>query len=244
MCKKHLPVQGIELDSSHFKETTVDYLAKVKRITAENDLSLASVAVSNDFGHQQKLANERELIKVKEWLDIAKMLGSPILRVFAGWPKDDKERQWDEMIQYLRKCTEYAEDNGIVLGLENHNHGGFIQTSKDVKRVFNEIESNWLGLTLDTGNFLNGIESIKKSVSYAVHVHAKFLNLDKSGKEKNINYDRIIHILGKNKYEGFISMEYEGEEEELTAVPRGVSYLKDLLEKVRSEKDTSSCTRS
>ena len=128
------------------------------------------------------------------------------------------------MINSLTQIVDYAEEIGIVLGLENHNHKGFTKAGDDILKIIEQVNSKWLRFLLDTGNFVDGLPSIEKTAHLAVHVHARLANLDKGGEEKE-----ILDILNRVKYRGFLSIEYEGEEDELSAVPRRVKFLKDIL---------------
>src|ERR1700752_4669422 len=56
------------------------------------------------------------------------------------------------VIDSLEKCLPKAEECGVVLGLENH--WGLGRTPEGVMRIVDAIDSPWLEVTLDTGNFL------------------------------------------------------------------------------------------
>jgi len=173
--------------------------------------------------------------KVKQWVDIAYFFGAPILRIFAGWPEGEKSQLWPEMINCLKESVEYAKEAGIVLGLENHNHNGFTTSVNDLFRILKEVDSEWLKVTLDTGDYLvrtgklNGYAAIEQVANLAVFVHAKLYELDQDGADCKQDHDKIFRILNGVHYRGFVSVEYEGEEDELFAVPRGVKFLKKYI---------------
>jgi L-ribulose-5-phosphate 3-epimerase len=158
-----------------------------------------------------------------------KDLGSPILRVFAGWPSHNKEEQWNEMVRCMQVACLLADREGIVLAVENHNHGGFLQTSEDIHRIITDVDSEWLRLNLDTGNYIDGWESIEKTLIYTVQVHAKMMDIQKDGKDFTTDYPAFIKLLREKNYRGFVSLEYEGEEDSLPAVARGVDFLRGLM---------------
>ncbi|RMF83270.1 MAG: sugar phosphate isomerase/epimerase [Nitrospinota bacterium] len=228
-CGQTLCLEGVEIESGHFAATTPAALKEIKKALVDQHLTLACVTAYNDFGYELVAQNERELDAVKRWIDIALQLGSPLLRIFAGWPHGDRETCWAIMVEYVQRATAYAEEQGVTLVIENHNHNGFLRTSADVKRLFDAIRSPWLRLNLDTGNYLDGLPSIERTAPLALHVHAKLLHLDEEGREVHIDHARVIEILRRINYRGFVSVEYEGEEEEETAVPRGIRYLRGLL---------------
>ncbi len=229
LCGRELALDGVELLDLHFPTTDLPHLREVKRRCAELYLTISCVSVSNDFGRPTASEREHELIRVKRWVDVAHFLGAPVLRVFAGWPPAGrKESLWASMIDCLRESARYAQERGVVLGLENHDGGGFVATAADVERALSEVGSPWLRLCLDTGDFEDPA-AIQRTAAHAVHVHAKLYDLDAQGKDKRLDWPAIIGTLKAARYRGFLSIEYEGAEEAETAVARGARYLRALL---------------
>jgi len=56
----------------------------------------------------------------------------------------------------------------------------------------------------------NKPEDYLKYVPYTYHVHGKFWEMTEELKEYNISYDKVIPVLIKGGYDGFICSEYEG----------------------------------
>jgi sugar phosphate isomerase/epimerase len=229
VCGRDLALDGVELLDLHFPTTDAPYLREVRRRCADLYLTISCVSVSNDFGCPTASERDREQLRVKHWVDVAHTLGAPVLRVFAGWPPaGQKDSLWPSMICCLKECAEYAQERGVVLGLENHNRGGFVATADEVERALADVGSPWLRLCLDTGDFENPV-AIQRTVGHAVHVHAKLYELDRRGADKRLDWPAIMATLRAAHYRGFLSIEYEGEEETETAIGRGVSYLRGLL---------------
>jgi sugar phosphate isomerase/epimerase len=189
-------------------------------------MTVASVSASNHFTIEATRAREKEIDKVKRWAEIGQFMSAPLIRIFAGGAKELKdEAMWGKVTKALYKCSRYGQKLGIVMALENH--GGF--SADEVLRMIKEAASPWLKLTVDTGNFPDSpYESIEKTVPYASFVHAKFYEFDEKGMEKRLDYHRIIDIFKKHNYLGFLSIEFEGEGEEMTEVPRAVKALRSL----------------
>lgn len=226
-CAQELKLDGVELLDVHFPSTEASYLKEIKKMIIDRGLTISCVSVNNHFTGSEERERQENIDKVKKWVDIASYMGAPILRVFAGVAKElSQAEMWDKVIKCLRECADYGEARGIVLGLENH--GGF--SVEEVLRMVKETSSEWLRLTLDTGNFPGDpYESIRKTAPLAVIVHAKLYELDKDGKEKRLDYEQIISILRERNYLGFLSIEFEGEPEELSFMPRGVAYLREVM---------------
>ena len=252
LCAEELELDGVELLDVHFPELGRDYLIDLKRTCADLQLTISCVSVSNDFGVEGEEGRARELAKVKQWVDIAALFGAPVLRVFSGWwPGDQAPRggwvsrlrdrlggarrheRWPSLIESLRECAEYAGRQGIVLGLENHNGRGITGTAEEVERCIENVASPWFRLNLDTGDY-GDVQSIRRTLPLAVHIHAKLYELDGEGADQRFDWREVMAVLAEGRYRGFLSIEYEGEEDALAAMPRGVRHLRRLLAEVAS----------
>jgi sugar phosphate isomerase/epimerase len=236
LCADELELDGVELLDTHFPTLEREYLQGIKKRCTDLGLTISCVSVSNDFGVLGEERQREQVAKVKQWINICTYFGAPVLRVFAGWISKErwtgdeagtKEACWPDAIAGLSECAEYAEHQGIVLGLENHNGYGIVGTADEVERCLSEVESPWLRLNLDTGDY-GDIESIRRTLPLAVHVHAKLYDLDADGLDRQ-DWPAIMSILREGRYRGFLSIEYEGDEDPLAAVPRGVRALRRLL---------------
>src|SRR5881396_3501206 len=124
-----------------------------------------------------------------------------------------------------------AELLGVQLVMENHNHRGFVQTGSDVLAIMEAVGSPALGLLLDTGNYLDGLASIERTARLAWHVHAKFTQVLEDGRDARVDQDAAVAVLRTVGYKGYVSVEYEGAEPSMTAVPRALAYLRGLVHK-------------
>ena len=57
----------------------------------------------------------------------------------------------------------------------------------------------------------------------------KLYDLDKDGTEKRLDYERIFKILKMADYRGYLSVEFEGEDDEFSAMKRGCAYLRKMM---------------
>jgi L-ribulose-5-phosphate 3-epimerase len=129
------------------------------------------------------------------------------------------------VIDALQRCLATAEKCGVVLGLENH--WGLGLTPEGVTRIVDAVQSPYLQVTLDTGNFLEDpYPKLEKLVDKTVLVQAKTYYGGGEWYTLDLDYDRIASILKKANYKGWISLEFEGKEDYKTAIPKSLDLLR------------------
>jgi sugar phosphate isomerase/epimerase len=229
LCAEELGLRAVELEDKHIGDPTPSRLAALRDAAARFGLEISNVALMNNFGLADDGRRRGEERRTVEWIAASRELGARHLRTFAGWPEGARDARWAGMIASLRAVCGEAAAGGVRLVLENHNHGGFVQTAADVDAIFRDVPSPALGLLLDTGNFLDGDASIAATARRAWHVHAKFTRVERDGRDAAIDHRRVLALLRDAQYAGCVSVEYEGAERGRTAVPRIVAHLRDLL---------------
>ena len=152
-----------------------------------------------------------------------------------------------------RRVTEYAATLGIRTCTENH---GFIaQDSDRVEKLFNTVNHDNYGLLVDVGNFLcvdeDPIHAVSRVAPYAVHAHVKdFIYFDEAVEGRTImtrgaNYiagtvigegavpvKQCLKILKRASYDGYVSVEYEGVEDCISGISRGLANLKRFIAEI------------
>ncbi len=110
---------------------------------------------------------------LRQDIDAASALGSPILRVFQGpAPEDDDDEQWS----FARTVIDYAATQNVVIALENYvgMPGGKLA---EIKRVLDRIQHPALGTNIDIGNYAQHgqeiVEAIHTVGDRAVYSHIK-----------------------------------------------------------------------
>jgi sugar phosphate isomerase/epimerase len=242
-----LGLDGVDFNLGSLRSLEKDHLRKVKRACLARGLSIACLGVNNDIGRPDKEQDAVER-QVREGIDAAAFLGAPVVRLFAGYvrPGDERDAVWKRTVAGLKRAAEHGEKAGVVVGLQNHNHNNVTSTGEDVARLLKEVDHPWCSHILDTGQYLGSrgaggarpedprthdvYKSIERTAPLAVLVRAKLYRL-KGGKEEWLDYERIFKTLREVKYNGFVSLVYEGwEDMDAThAVPLGVKFLRGFL---------------
>ncbi|HMH32387.1 MAG TPA: sugar phosphate isomerase/epimerase family protein [Puia sp.] len=209
--------EGADLTGYYFKGypqvPSDDYLFHIKRKAFSLGLGISGTGVRNDFTIADKAKRDLELGHVKKWIEVAAKIGAPVLRIFAGNQKNDgisKEQVTDWMTKDIQACVEHGQQYGIVIGLQNHND--FIQTASQVNQIIETIDSEWLGLILDTGSYrvFDPYEEIAKSIKHVVNWQIKekvFVN----GLEIETDMNKLLGIIRSSDYKGYLPIETLGD---------------------------------
>lgn len=231
----------------HIQMTREDnaYLQMLKRRAFVNGLALCGFSTHQGFVSPDKDKRQKNIDHTLKCIELAYKLGIPTIRVNTGrWgttksidklmadkgiePRlegyiDEDGFKW--VIDSLEKCLPKAEECGVTLGLENH--WGLGRTAKGVMRIVDEIDSPWLQVTLDTGNFLEDMyEQQKLMAPKTVYVQAKTYFGGGTWYTLDIDYDRVANTLRDVNYRGYISLEFEGKEDPKTAIPKSLALLR------------------
>jgi len=239
---------GVELLLVQMQDTSPVALQRIKRQAHSLGLDLMGFSTHQGFVTPDAEERKREIEKTIGQIEMAYALGIPTVRINTGrW---GTSRNFDELmankgIEPIREgCTEEqgyqwvidsfeellssAERCGVVLGLENH--WGLGRTAEGVLRIVETIDSPWLRITLDTGNFLEEpyrqMEALASSRIPLQLVQAKTYFGGGRWYTLDLDYERIAAMLRRHGYRGYISLEFEGNEDAETGVPKSLDLLR------------------
>jgi len=226
-------LDGCELTSYWFpKEITPQYLNDIKQRAFRLGLDISGTAIRNDFCLPAGAERDKWLAHTRQWIDYAAAFGAPVIRVFAGVkPKDDTEAvALDRCVEGLQESLKYAAEKGVFLALENH--GGITGTADQLLAIVKRLDSPWLGINLDSGNFSYGggdpYEQLARIAPYAVNAQIK-TEIKIDGKSQPADLGKIVKILKDAHYRGYLVLEYEAAEDPEVAVPRTLKELRGLI---------------
>jgi len=227
-----LDVDGLDLTVYWFPNTSDEFLLPLRRLAYKNGVEIYSISIRSDMCRPTEDLRERELAWLERWVEVASKLGAGHIRVFGGdVPKGSTEDQAAEwVVSTLKRAADYSGKKGIVLGLENH--GGITSKAERVVQIVKQVNSPWVGINLDTGNFEgNTYAQIEACVPYAVNVQIK-TEISENGKKLPSDWGHILTMLIKGGYKGYLALEYEADEPAEKSVP---GLTKQLNEAVRKQ---------
>jgi len=197
------------------------YINEFKREAFLLGLDISGTGVRNDFANPDLASRHADINMIKEWIKASAKLGIPNLRVFAGNNKHEgysRDQVFEWMSIDLKECCEFGKQYGVICSLQNHND--FIKTARDVQRIFEMVESEWMGLNLDIGSYRQNDPylEIEKSIGYAVTWQIKE-NVWIDGKETPTDFEKLFKIIKKSSYRGYLPIETLGEGDPYKKVP-------------------------
>lgn len=252
--------EGIEFVESGWSNVSLEELEKIGKYAESKGLARASFCVGADFICGSNGDTKAEIERVKGLVDKAAALGVKNMRHdVASQPRNKKYGiGYDDLLPIMadaiREVTIYAESKGV--GTMTENHGYFSQDANRVEKLINAVGHPNFAALIDLGNFMCADEDPWKSVAvmapYAKHVHAKDF-FKKSGMEANpgagwfttrsgdylrgtivghgeAHICQSIQTLKRNGYDGFVSIEFEGCEDNLLGISWGLANLKKYIE--------------
>ncbi len=225
-------LDGTELTSYYFPtDVTNEYLMQLKQQTFQLGLDISGTAIGNDFGVAEGASRDAQLKLTRTWIDHAATIGAPVIRIFAGhMPKGDQlEPTIERCVAGINESLDYAAQKGVFLALENH--GGITSTPEQLLSIVERVkESPWFGVNLDSGNFQieDPYAGLEKIAPYAVNAQIK-VEMTKDRMKRPADLPRIIGILKRANYRGYVVLEYEAKEEPREAIPEYLKQLRDLI---------------
>jgi hypothetical protein len=228
LCANELMLDGVEFVRSHFPRLDTEYVAQLKKLCADRCLTVAS------FYHDATLEPsevDQQVAKLTNSLEIAAGLGAPLVRIRVGPAHDSPVLAWRELIRGLSAACIQAKQYNITFALEPRAHT-LVASPNDVKRAMKETDSAWLRLVA-TADMLSGPirDEWSEALSSAVVAVAPMTQLDTFGADEGMDYLSILTFLWQRRYRGFLSLIYEGAEDEGDAVGRAVAWLRGILAK-------------
>ncbi len=235
VAKEDYGVEGLEYVNQFFKDKAKDmtYLKEMKK--RAKDYGLKNVLIMCDGEGSLGAPDEKERIQAVEnhykWVEAAKFLGCHSIRVNA-YSKGTAEEQMKLAADGLRRLVEFGDTHKINVIVENH--GGHSSHGDWLTGVMKMVNHPRVGTLPDFGNFYeyDRYKGVEEMMLYAKGVSAKSHVFDAQGNEAQIDYPRMIEIVRKSKYKGFIGIEYEGDKH---SEADGIRFTKKLLDRILQE---------
>lgn len=196
-----------------------EYLEKFKNHAKKLGIAISGTGVRNNFASPDPKIREEGVKLTKSWIVAAAKIGAPVVRVFDGAIPKGYEDKWEEPAQWMiacyKECAEFGAQYGVKVGIQNH--GEMLQTAAQCKYILEKVNSKWVGLILDTGNFKTAdpYKDIAEMVPFAINWQVKE-SVFGIGSPIRTDFKKLMKIIIEGGYKGYLPVE--------TLLVRGESY--------------------
>ena len=240
-----LGLEGIDVLHRQMQGEDNAYLQKLKRHAFVNGIAMTCLSIHQGFVYPDPAERQKHIEHTLHCMQLAADMGIPCMRLNTGrWGTvksfdefmakrgqepalagHTEEEAYKWCIDSIEKCIPRAEELGVLLALENH--WGLGSTPEGMLRIMKAVDSPWLQLLMDTGNFLEDpYDKLALIAPHACFVQAKTYYGGGEWYSLDLDYNRIADILKKVKYQGYLSLEFEGKEAPESGVRKSVEMLR------------------
>jgi sugar phosphate isomerase/epimerase len=239
IAREQYGIEGVEFVNQFFKDKAHDsaYLKDLKSRANDHGVTCVLIMIDGegDMSATDKAKRDKAVENHKKWVDAAAALGCHSIRINTG--EHYSPTDVGAVAESCSALTEYGAGNKI--GIICENHGGPSSDPDALIALMKAVNNPNFGTLPDFGNFLKGgdgkykidiYDAIARMMPYAKGVSAKSYDFDEKGNETTLDYARIMKIVTKAGYHGFVGIEYEGSR---LSEPEGIKATKKLLESLR-----------
>jgi L-ribulose-5-phosphate 3-epimerase len=240
-----LGVQGVDVLHRQMDGEDRAYLQRLKHRAFTQGIDLVCLSIHQDFVDPNPIERQKAVDHTLRCIELAYQMGIPCIRLNSGrWntiasfddlmkarglepvlPGYTEEDGFRWCIEGISKCLAKAAECGVVLALENH--WGLTRTPEGLLRIVNAINDPWLGVLMDTGNFLEDpYPKLEQIAAKTVFVQAKTYFGGGEWYTLELNYSKVARMLQNVGYSGYVSLEFEGKEPADTGVPKSLRVLR------------------
>lgn len=243
-----LGVEGVDILHRQMESEEDQYLMSLKQHAFKHGIDLISLSIHQDFVSPDPDDRQKAIDHTKHCIELAYKMGIPCIRLNSGrW---NTIKSFDELmanrgeeppiegyteddafkwcIDSINMCLEKAEQCGVLLALENH--WGLTRSPEGLLRIVEGVDSPWLGLLMDTGNFLEEpYEKLERLAPYANFIQAKTYYGEGEWYTLDLDYVRIANILKKADYRGYVAIEFEGKAPAGVGVKKSVELMRSVF---------------
>lgn len=220
--------EGIELHDCHLPPDLLNAVKADELSKASNDLGIELVNLATFVGGFSELSSadcDREFTKFMKYLNIARRLGIPYIRLNPGRPEPEKAtvEQWQRSSSWINKAADLAHAHGISIVLEMH-EGSLIATVESTLKFLNMVDRDNVVVNYDVGNIFHVPADYGVGALRAIEDRVKFIHVrDERGRGSDgqwvytllgdgvLDYRPIFKRLKEIDFQGYLSAECHAE---------------------------------
>lgn len=245
LVRERFGVEALELNNIFFASRDAAYLTQLKAAADKAGTRLLNIAVDEqgDLSSADPASRDTGLKSYGAWIPIAADLGINAIRANSGGrdvvdlPFGDpaRTRAEDACIDSIRRLCDIGRKHGVAILVENH--WGLSANPDSLAKVVAAVRESHgdkvCGTLVDWGNWPDSVdrwEALRKVFPYAMAVHAKVNDIDESLNHPRFDLGQALQITREAGYDGYLGIEYEGKDDPMIGIDRGVRKLRALLQ--------------
>lgn len=239
-----------------------EVVAALRDRAADRGVELAGYVVGADFRSDDPAVVREAVDGVVRHLETAHALGIPRLRhdvVAWAWRDRDHaefERTLAHVVPLCRRIADRAADLGMTTMVENH--GFAFNNSERIRRLVHEVDHPAFRTLLDVGNFVcvdeDPLQAVQLTLPIAAVVHLKDFLVRQAPPSPegwlrtlagravlgtvvghgDLPMARLVELVVASGFDGPVSIEFEGLEDDVAAVTTGIATVRHLAAELRA----------
>ena len=235
---------------------------RLEAASRESGVTLSGMCIPASFIDEDRAARRAQIDRAKRYVDLCADMGVGFLRTdVVPWSMRPEsyaqvEALFPIIVEGCAEVVEHAAARGVVTSIENH--GFLMNGSERCRRLVQAVDSPHLRMTLDIGNFLcvdeDPFVAVNNCLGIASYVHVKdFLTrkhypgpgwLEPLGGRHivgtvfgfgDVKTRAIVRRILQSGYDGYVSLEFEGNEPPLMGCDTGLKNVIRIFDEVRAE---------
>ena len=240
-------IHAIEYVNQFYLEQVNDeaFWQGLKKRADDNGVKSLLIMVDDegDLGNIDEKTRHQAVENHYKWVNAAKLLDCHSIRVNA-FGEGEKAAVRSALVDGMGRLCEYAAKENINILIENH--GLYSSDGQWIAGIIKEINLPNMGTLPDFGNWCmsakwgstqdstckkvyDPYQGVLDFLPFAKGVSAKSYNFNEAGEDRIIDYQKMLKVVKDFGYDGYIGIEYEGEEK---SEPEGIRMTKALIERV------------
>lgn len=219
LAKQLFGIEGVEYVNQFYVDRYSAALTRNLRSQADGEgvqSLLIMVDGEGDIGANTDAARKQTVTRHLRWAEMAKELGCHSIRVNAQ-SQGSYDEQMKKTADGLRQLAEYCGELELDVLVENH--GDLSSNGQWLAGVMQLADHPRVGTLPDFGNFVidrdsgeiyNRYRGVQELMPWARAVSAKSYDFDDRGEAVETDFRRMMEIVRKAGYRGWVGIEYEG----------------------------------
>ena len=235
---------------------------RLEAASRESGVTLSGMCIPASFIDEDRAARRAQIDRAKRYVDLCADMGVGFLRTdVVPWSMRPEsyaqvEALFPIIVEGCAEVVEHAAARGVVTSIENH--GFLMNGSERCRRLVQAVDSPHLRMTLDIGNFLcvdeDPFVAVNNCLGIASYVHVKDFLARKhypgpgwlktmGGRHivgtvfgfGDVETRAIVRRILQSGYDGYVSLEFEGNEPPLMGCDTGLKNVIRIFDEVRAE---------